>query len=120
MGLSHVSLGVIALFMSIELLKLMLTPESSTKTRGPVAVREHRRIVRKCRCGLGGSFTALFGQDFLGKNGHGLEEDDKRNPAYIADNVGDKGQGVPEQPSRGRLTVACSKKLCDLCKDSVH
>jgi len=75
--------------------------------------------------GLGGSSIALFGRvgggiytkaadvgaDLSGKNEYGLEEDDYRNPACIADNVGDNvgdiaGMGADLFGSFAESTVA--------------
>jgi inorganic pyrophosphatase len=91
MGLSLVSIGVLALFALIEGLKLfdLKNPETLYE-----AIAGY---------GLGGSSIALFGRvgggiytkaadvgaDLSGKNDYGLDEDDYRNPACIADNVGD-------------------------------
>jgi len=92
MGLSLVSIGVLALFALIEFFKRYYsfdTPEAMYE-----AIAGY---------GLGGSSIALFGRvgggiytkaadvgaDLSGKNDYGLDEDDYRNPACIADNVGD-------------------------------
>ena len=71
--------------------------------------------------GLGGSTIALFGRvgggiyteaadvgaDLSGNNEYGLEEDDKRNPACIADNVGDiAGMGADLFGSFAEVTCA--------------
>merc|ERR1719215_39301 len=92
MGLSLVSIGVLGLLGVIVIFKKLEFTES------PV-------IMYECLAGygLGGSAIALFGRvgggiytkaadvgaDLSGKNKWGLNEDDYRNPACIADNVGD-------------------------------
>jgi len=92
MGLSLVSLGLLALFALIEIFKAYFDFSSSQVMYEAIA-----------GYGLGGSSIALFGRvgggiytkaadvgaDLSGKNDYGLEEDDYRNPACIADNVGD-------------------------------
>merc|ERR1719375_2277147 len=91
MGLSLVSLGLINLFILIQVL-LKISPLRDDKLYEAVA-----------GYGLGGSSIALFGRvgggiytkaadvgaDLSGKNDYGMDEDDYRNPACIADNVGD-------------------------------
>jgi len=91
MGLSLVSLGVLALWVLVQVLS-MVSPLKDDKLYEAIA-----------GYGLGGSSIALFGRvgggiytkaadvgaDLSGKNEYGLEEDDYRNPACIADNVGD-------------------------------
>jgi len=91
MGLSLVSIGVLGLLGVIQIFSFL-------KFESPVNMYE-------CLAGygLGGSAIALFGRvgggiytkaadvgaDLSGKNKWGLNEDDYRNPACIADNVGD-------------------------------
>jgi inorganic pyrophosphatase len=92
MGLSLVSLGVLALFALIKLFTAFHNFDTPRSMYEAIA-----------GYGLGGSSIALFGRvgggiytkaadvgaDLSGKNDYGLEEDDYRNPACIADNVGD-------------------------------
>merc|ERR1719317_1015485 len=92
MGLSLVAMGLLVLMLLIlgfQTMGVFETPEQMYE-----AIAGY---------GLGGSSIALFGRvgggiytkaadvgaDLSGKNDYGLEEDDYRNPACIADNVGD-------------------------------
>merc|ERR1719382_934900 len=92
MGLSLVSIGVLALWLLIEVFREVFDFADPEKMYDTIA-----------GYGLGGSSVALFGRvgggiftkaadvgaDLAGKNEWGLDEDDCRNPAVIADNVGD-------------------------------
>jgi len=101
MGLSLVSIGVLALYVLILLFRTkgLGSTFSSDGTDGtPLEMFE-----ALAGYGLGGSSIALFGRvgggiytkaadvgaDLSGKNKWNLNEDDPRNPACIADNVGD-------------------------------
>jgi len=91
MGLSLVSVGLLVLFGMIMLFKNMTSLEGAELYEAIAGY------------GLGGSAIALFGRvgggiytkaadvgaDLSGKIDEGMDEDDKRNPACIADNVGD-------------------------------
>jgi len=93
MGFSLVSLGVINFYI------LCLFFEKSGIWSG----HPKEMFEALAGYGLGGSSIALFGRvgggiytkaadvgaDLFGKNSQGLDEDDPRNPACIADNVGD-------------------------------
>merc|ERR1719359_2316605 len=92
MGLSLVAIGVLDLFLLIVCLKRFFAFDSEQQLYEAIA-----------GYGLGGSSIALFGRvgggiytkaadvgaDLSGKNEFGMDEDDPRNPACIADNVGD-------------------------------
>jgi len=91
MGLSLVSIGVLNLWILVKAL-LAFSP-----------LRDDILYEAVAGYGLGGSSVALFGRvgggiytkaadvgaDLSGKNDYGMDEDDYRNPACIADNVGD-------------------------------
>merc|ERR1719262_651445 len=90
MGFSLCSIGVLTLYL------LMVSFEKSIG-------RNIELYDAIAGYGLGGSSVALFcrvgggiytkaadvGADLSGKNEYGMDEDDPRNPACIADNVGD-------------------------------
>jgi len=92
MGLSLVAIGVVDLYLLILALRNSFTFDDEADMYDAIA-----------GYGLGGSSIALFGRvgggiytkaadvgaDLSGKNEFGMDEDDPRNPACIADNVGD-------------------------------
>jgi len=92
MGFSLVSIGVLTLYALIYYFTHSNMFENQTQLFEALA-----------GYGLGGSSIALFGRvgggiytkaadvgaDLSGKNEYGMDEDDPRNPACIADNVGD-------------------------------
>merc|ERR1719252_323018 len=94
MGLSLVAIGVIDLFLLVLCFKKWGDFDFESDEEMYDAIAGY---------GLGGSSIALFGRvgggiytkaadvgaDLSGKNEFGMDEDDPRNPACIADNVGD-------------------------------
>jgi len=95
MGFALVSLGVLMLYITIQLFKL--------KYSGSDQVSVQSLYEAVAGFGLGGSTVGLFarvgggiytkaadvGADLVGKVEKNIPEDDPRNPAVIADNVGD-------------------------------
>jgi len=117
MGFGLCSLGVLVLYLLIMAFRTVLPNDLE---HGPEFLCE-----ALAGFGLGGSSIALFGRvgggiftkaadvgsDLSGKLDNGLEEDDPRNPACIADNVGDNvgdiaGMGADLFGSFAESTVA--------------
>ncbi|CAD7922347.1 unnamed protein product [Amoebophrya sp. A120] len=96
MGFLLTSMGVGAFLITWLLLDVILSRSAASEPHADLA---HAL----CGFGLGASLVALFarvgggiytkaadvGADLSGKNEYGMDEDDPRNPACIADNVGD-------------------------------
>jgi len=101
MGFALVSIGLIVLFVLICLFNLYWSAAFGNSIDTPEQTKAMFEAI--AGYGLGGSSIALFGRvgggiytkaadvgaDLAGKVEAGLKEDDPRNPAVIADNVGD-------------------------------
>jgi inorganic pyrophosphatase len=113
MGFALVALGLIVLFILINGFYLYYRSAFESSEHGMESTRTMYEAV--AGYGLGGSAVALFGRvgggiytkaadvgaDLAGKVEAGLREDDPRNPAVIADNVGDNvGDTVPQKTRR--------------------
>jgi len=120
MGFGLCSIGVLVLYVLILIYRLPFVYGKDDDKEAPRKMCE-----ALAGFGFGGSSIALFGRvgggiytkaadvgaDLSGKTGHGIDEDDPRNPACIADNVGDNvgdiaGMGADLFGSFAESTVA--------------
>jgi inorganic pyrophosphatase len=121
MGLSLVSIGVLALYVIVKVFNsgVMGLDEGGDLEKMYDAIAGF---------GLGGSSIALFGRvgggiytkaadvgaDLSGKNEYGMDEDDPRNPACIADNVGDNVGDVAGMGAD--LFGSFAESTCRICR----
>ena len=134
MGLALVGLGIECLYVTMLVMLGWLGGETTAPANDPDVSKMELIFAALAGYGLGGSSIALFarvaggiytkaadvGADLSGKNEYGMNEDDPRNPACIADNVGDNvgdiaGMGADLFGSFAESTCAAFLLLADAC-----
>ena len=134
MGLALVSLGIECLYVTMLIMLGWLGSQDTAPSNEPDVSKMELIFAALAGYGLGGSSIALFarvaggiytkaadvGADLSGKNEYGMNEDDPRNPACIADNVGDNvgdiaGMGADLFGSFAESTCAAFLLLADAC-----
>jgi inorganic pyrophosphatase len=134
MGLALVSLGIECLYVTMLITLAWLGSASSAPSNDKEITKMEYIFASIAGYGLGGSSIALFarvaggiytkaadvGADLSGKNEYGMNEDDPRNPACIADNVGDNvgdiaGMGADLFGSFAEATCAAFLLLANAC-----
>jgi len=130
MGFALCSIGLANLLILIAIMNAWLPAEADGAKIVPAFVGRFEAVAGY---GLGGSVVALFGRvgggiftkaadvgaDLVGKVEKGLPEDDERNPAVIADNVGDNvgdiaGMGADLFGSFAEATCAALVIQCNI------
>ena len=138
MGLILVGLGIECLYITILIvLQWLGSATERPSSEGLDFSKMEYIFAALAGYGLGGSSIALFarvaggiytkaadvGADLSGKNEYGMNEDDPRNPACIADNVGDNvgdiaGMGADLFGSFAEATCAAFLLLANACQPS--
>jgi len=137
MGLALVSLAIECLYITIWIVLAWVGTELTPPSNDKNIHKMEYIFAAIAGYGLGGSSIALFarvaggiytkaadvGADLSGKNEYGMNEDDPRNPACIADNVGDNvgdiaGMGADLFGSFAESTCAAFLLLAVACEPS--
>jgi len=139
MGLALVSLGIECLYITMVITLAWLGTADKAPSNDKDITKMEYIFASIAGYGLGGSSIALFarvaggiytkaadvGADLSGKNEYGMNEDDPRNPACIADNVGDNvgdiaGMGADLFGSFAESTCAAFLLLANACNPYGH
>jgi len=137
MGLALVSLAIELLYVTLWIVLGWVGNATTAPSNDPNITKMEYIFAAIAGYGLGGSSIALFarvaggiytkaadvGADLSGKNEYGMNEDDPRNPACIADNVGDNvgdiaGMGADLFGSFAESTCAAFLLLADTCNQN--